>query len=130
MRFALRALVLAPAVLAAAAVVSTSAMAEETVKVPFTFTAAGKICPAGTYKVDRDLNHSVVTLRSVDATRTFSWLLQPGDEGPKGAKVVLKFDESGQSHALRSVRYEQLSTARLDRHSREAESASPMGQGR
>jgi hypothetical protein len=131
MRTILRNLVLAPVVLAAAAVASTSAMAEVTVKVPFNFTVAGKNCPAGTYSVNRDTLHGLVTLKGVDAARSFNWVLGPGDSSSSSSKVTLQFDELGQNHFLRAVKYGSLTTSRLDKNVKEtAYEPAQLGEGR
>jgi hypothetical protein len=115
MRSMIRNFVLAPAIIAAAAFTATTAMASTTVKVPFSFTAAGKTCPAGIYSVQQDLSHSLVTLKSYDASHSFSWTLNPGDPNPTDTGVTLKFDEFGESHVLQSVRFGSLITPRLDK---------------
>ena len=115
MRSILRKLILVPAVMAAATLATTSAMAEARVKVPFSFTVDGKNCPAGQYTVDRDARSNLVTLKGRDASQTFTWLLNPGDPGPKDANVVLRFGADGQKHTLQSIQYESLITRRLDK---------------
>jgi len=115
MKNTLKTLVLAPAVLAAAVLASNVASAEALVKVPFNFTVAGKVCPAGLYSVDRDNIGTMVTLRSKDAPRSFSWVVTPGDPAPTDSRVVLRFDAQGQTHALRNVQYGSVITSRLDK---------------
>jgi hypothetical protein len=126
MRSILNKLVLVPAVAAVAALASNAAMAETLLKVPFNFTVAGKVCPAGTYSVERDRIGTLVTLKSMDAPRTFSWAVGPGDPAPSDARVVLSFDEQGQMHALRSVQYGARITARLDHKTHQPERAPMM----
>ena len=53
MRSILHNLILVPAVAAAAALATTSASAETTLKIPFGFTVAGHYCPAGRYAIER-----------------------------------------------------------------------------
>jgi hypothetical protein len=106
--------VLAPAVLAAVALAATSAKAEVTIKVPFNFTAGGKICPAGEYTVRHDDNSSFVTLISKSSSQIFTWVVGPGVAAPDNRKIALKFDEMGNGHVLQSVQYGALSTSRLD----------------
>ncbi len=106
--------VLAPAVLAAVALAATSAKAEVTLKVPFNFTADGKICPAGYYTVRHDDSSSFVTLISKSSSQIFTWVVGPGVAAPDNRKIALKFDETSNSHVLQSVQYGSLSTARLD----------------
>ena len=96
--------VLASAALMAAAVLATnSAMAETTLKVPFSFTVAGKICPAGHYTVKENAIGSYVTLTNEDSSRVFTWILLPNSPDFKSGNVVLKFDVAGESHLLHSV---------------------------
>lgn len=106
--------VLAPAVLGAVALAATSAKAEVTVKVPFNFTAAGKICPAGYYTVRHDDNSGFVSLISKDSPQIFTWVVGPSIAPPDNRKISLKFDESGDNHLLRSVQYGAFITPRLD----------------
>lgn len=116
MRSTLRTLVLAPVVLAAAALAANTAMASEVhVNVPFTFSVAGKICPAGAYRVDEDRAHGLVTLQSADSSRSFTWILRPGDPAPNDKHVALRFDQQGHGYALRSVQFRSLITSRLDK---------------
>lgn len=116
MRSILRNLSLASAMLAAAALTATSAMAEPRVNVPFSFSVAGKDCPAGVYSVERNPLSGVVTLRSADATRAFSWITFPGDAAPGDTRIILRFDDNGTARFLHSVQYGSAVTARLDRH--------------
>ena len=113
----LRNFVLAPAVMAAAALATNTAMAEATLKVPFSFTVAGKNCPAGLYSVHWESSHTnLVTLISKDASQSFTWVVSPGDPAPGDTAVVLRFDEIGDMHALRSVQYGPRITSRLDKN--------------
>ena len=123
--------VLAPAVLAAVALAAASAKAEVTVKVPFNFTADGKICPAGYYTVRHDDHGSFVTLRSKTSSQNFTWVVGPGLAPPDNRKITLKFDEIGSGHVLQSVQYGALSTARLDKKSlRDERESSQLAGGR
>ena len=110
----LRNIILAPVVLAAAVVATNTAKAEVTVKVPFSFTAAGKQCAAGTYIVQRDRQHSLITLKNTDASQGFNWIVGPGD-GVTDSLVTLKFDENGQNHTLRQIEYGSQKTGILDK---------------
>ncbi len=123
MRSILPKLFLASAVLATAALATNSALAETMVNVPFSFTVNGKSCPAGRYAVDRDFVSGVVTLRNGDWKRSFSWIASPGDPAPRDSRVILRFDEDGSAHALQSVQYGTLMTARLDGKTKQSESA-------
>jgi hypothetical protein len=109
---------------AVAAFATTGAMAE-TLNVPFSFTVAGKNCPAGTYSVEKNINGNFVTLKSQDSSRSFMWAVGPGEPLPTDAKVVLRFDELGQSHILHSIQYGRTTTPSLDKNARQPERA-PM----
>ena len=74
--------VLAPAVLAAAALVSTSAMAESVVKVPFNFTVGNKTLPAGSYAVRHDSSKHFVTLLRKGTSDIYTWIIGPGEPSP------------------------------------------------
>jgi hypothetical protein len=115
MQSILRKLVLAPAVLAAAALTTGSAMAETPVNVPFSFTVAGESFPAGRYLVERDSHGSFVTLAARDWSQTASWRLGPGSPGPNESKVALKFAKIGDTRVLQSIQYGPLITSQLDK---------------
>jgi len=131
MKSILKALVLAPVVLAAAAVTANTAMAEATLKVPFSFSVAGKECPAGLYTVEKGLSNSIVTLKSKDTSRSFNWVIGPGDGSKASSLATLKFDQDGDSHSLMQVQYGSYQTGKLIKHSHRTEFVSaPIGQGR
>jgi hypothetical protein len=115
MRSILRTLVLAPAMIAAAALATNYAMAESTVNVPFSFTVAGKYCPAGQYLVQRDPIHNFVTLRGKSAPVGFNWILGPGDGAPGSSTLTLSFDQQDRGYALESVQFGSMTTRRLDK---------------
>jgi len=106
---------LAPAVLAAVALVANSATAESTVKVPFNFTADGKICPAGYYTVQHDTDSGFVTLSRKGTSEHFTYVVGPGAPDPNSTKVSLKFDQVGDKKVLESIQYGHVSTSRLDK---------------
>ncbi len=118
MRSILGKLILAPAILAAAALTANSAMAESNVKVPFSFTAAGKVWPAGEYSIQKDMLAGTVTLKSEVSSESLTCLLGPGDPNPTDNKITLKFDNIGGTHALRTVQYGPQITSQLDRQSK------------
>ncbi len=123
MRFTLRSIVLAPVVMAAIAFTANSAMAATTkLNVPFNFTVNGKACPAGQYAVTADQTGNAVTL--ANRALSFTWLIHPGDPTPTDNHVVLKFDEIGADHYLRTVQYRDQITSRLDRKAKDLEKAS------
>ena len=70
--------VLAPVVLAAAALVTTSATAESIVKVPFNFTVGSKALPAGDYAVVHESSTGFVTLIRRGSSDIYTWTLGPG----------------------------------------------------
>ena len=115
----LRNFVLAPVVVAAAALVTSTAMAA-TVNIPFNFTVAGKNLPAGYYLVTREVSQNMVTLRSYETPQSLTWVLVPGDPAPTDTAVVLRFNVLGEAHALRSVQYGPLITSRLDKRTKQA----------
>jgi hypothetical protein len=119
MRSPLRKLFLAPAILAAAALATSTAMAETQLNVPFSFTAAGKVCPAGVYHVDRGPAANTVKLVSDDSSRSFVWVVSPGSPQPTDQRVVLTFDNFGGAHTLQSVQYRNKITSRLDKPAKE-----------
>jgi hypothetical protein len=125
MRSKLGTLTLASVALAAVALSTIPAMAATTTtfKVPFSFTVDGKDCPAGIYSVQRDSLSKTVTLQSKNAPRGFIWVAAwaPSDDSNR---VTLKFDAEGQTHALRSVQFGPLVTARLDKKTRKIEDVS------
>jgi hypothetical protein len=115
----LTSLFLASAVLATVALTATTAFAETTtVKVPFSFTVNGKICPAGTYAVQRNENMRTLKLSSIDSSKSFSFIATSADRSPEGNQVVLKFDQDGEMKTLSSVQSGTLATPRLDKKSR------------
>jgi hypothetical protein len=107
--------ILAPVLLAAAALTTTTAQAEK-INVPFSFTVAGHNMLPGYYTVDRENSTNLVTFKSADGSKTFSWILGPGEPGPGDFKVALRFDTK--THALRSIQYGSLVTQRLDKDTR------------
>ncbi len=129
MRFRLSTLILVPAVMAAAALAINPAMAETArVKVPFSFTVAGKTLPAGVYSVEWSTPGNFVSLQGKDASQTFTWVANPS--ATKGDHVVLRFDEQGQTHALQSIQYRELETSRLDKTKKNESISTGIGQGR
>jgi hypothetical protein len=117
----LRNFVLAPAAMAAAALTTNTAMAETTLKVPFSFTVDGKDLPAGLYSVQRQSSHNLVTLKSKDASQSFTWVVGPGEPAPTATAVILRFNELGESHALLSVQYGPVITSRLNKKTKQTE---------
>ena len=89
-------------VLTSAAFCATAAFAanQARVDVPFSFTAKGQSYPAGSYNVSTDANENMITLASrAEAAK---------------APAVVKFDEVGTDHALRSIQVGAHVTPNLD----------------
>ena len=129
MRSILHKFFLASAVAAATALTATNALADMKVNVPFSFTANGKVCPAGYYAIGHDQTTGVLTLRGDNwKIANFQWIIAPGEPAPTDARVVLRFEKEGDNYTLQSVQYRNLITARLDKkHSNEAPSRVVMG---
>jgi len=121
MRSILHSLVLAPALMAAAALAPNSAMASSAVNVPFSFTLNGKACPAGRYVVAIDSHHSYVTFYNTKAPVGFNLLLEPADAPRGGPGIILRFDHTGPDYALQTLQYGSGITHRLDKAPRHRE---------
>jgi hypothetical protein len=112
--------ILAPAIMAAAALATIPAMAEtSTVNVPFNFNVAGHSLPAGAYSVEHDTLGRFVRLRSQQTSQSFIWTASPTAE--KGHWVSLKFDREGNTFTLMSVKAGPLVTPRLDKNTAASE---------
>ena len=105
---------LAAIVLTAGALATHTAKAETTLTVPFSFTVAGQSMPAGVYSVSKDTTQNIVFLKSMDASKTFSAVLVPGDPAPNDSRVSLKFDQSGNGHTLKAIQYGPRTTSSLE----------------
>jgi len=110
----LRKFFLASAVVTTSALTANTAMAA-TLNVPFSFSVGKKSCPASRYTVTRQADGGIVTLIDATGSCSFGWVVAPGDPAPTDSRVVLRFDEVGQSHTLQSVQYGAAITARLDK---------------
>jgi hypothetical protein len=119
MRSLLRNFLLAPAMVAAAALATSSAMAENSVNIPFNFTVAGKTLPAGKYQVVAGPLANTIRLTSDDSAHNFVWAVAPGDPDPADQRTILTFDNFDQGHALRTVQVGNRITSRLDKPARE-----------
>jgi hypothetical protein len=128
MKSILRKLTLAPALMVAAAFVTSSAMAETTIKVPFSFTVNGKVFPAGHYVVQRDDSGDFVSITGKETPVSASWVLAPGEPAPSETKIALKFDAVGHTHVLQSIQYGSLITSKLDKNLEHQ--SSQMAEGR
>ena len=114
MKIAKFSLVLAPALLAAAAITSHPVLAAPTVHVPFPFIASGHSCPAGDYLVHSGNQGSSIGLQG-PAGQVF-FLIGPGEPNPRDKRVILTFDKEGKRYLLRTVQYRGNVTNRLDKH--------------
>jgi hypothetical protein len=114
MRSILQNVILASAI-ASITLATSSARAASTVNVPFNFTAAGKTLPAGNYLVSHDSTGSFVTLKTVDASQSLTWLLCPGQAQSTDRKIVLRFDDEANAHVLQSIQFGPMITQRLDK---------------
>jgi hypothetical protein len=106
--------ILAPAVMAAAALTATSAGAE-TINVPFAFKVGNTVCPPGRYAVQHDNTNNFVTLIGKDSPELFSWVLRTGAPNEINNKIALQFDDLDQTRQLHSIQYRGMSTYTLDR---------------
>ena len=102
--------------LVAATFMSVAAEAQTTLNVPFSFNVGHSLVPAGAYSVERSGAPwgGFVTLKNLQTNANFTWAVSPGDPAPTDTRIVLKFDEIGQTHLLRSVQYHSMITSRLD----------------
>jgi hypothetical protein len=114
--------ILAPAIMAAAALATIPAVAETAnVKVPFNFTVAGQNLPAGNYSVQRDSPGNFIRLQSRQSSQSFAWIASASASSQKTAAASLIFDRDGQKYTLQSVQAGPLVTPRLD-HKRASDS--------
>ncbi len=110
----LRKLIVASAVIAATAFTTGTAMAQRTVKVPFDFIAAGRVCTAGTYSLARNSVSNTVMLKSATGSCGMIWSI---DQPASGAdQTALRFDDVNGHHLLASIQYGRMTTDRLDKH--------------
>jgi hypothetical protein len=119
MRSLLPKFLFAPAFVAAAALLTSSALAESTVNIPFNFTVAGKVWPAGKYDVQKGPLLNSVRLSSLDSSHNIIWSVMPGDPSPTDLRTVLTFDVLNDSHALRTIQFNSRVTPRLDKPAKE-----------
>jgi hypothetical protein len=120
--------IMAAAVGVFATLAASTANAENKVNVPFSFQVAGKTLPAGNYNVTHDSTGSFVTLRNVNATQSFTWLLTPGLPDGSAKKIALRFDDRDGSHVLQSIQFDSLITPRIDKSAKTAVDRDPNGQ--
>jgi hypothetical protein len=122
MRIMLRSVVLATATLCA-----TAAFAAEkaVVDIPFNFVNQGHSYPAGKYAATLEPQFNLIRLSSMENAKvSASWVAGPADFDPTDEKLTLKFDDSGNSHFLRTVQLGPRVTSRLDAPSRHHDAGS------
>jgi hypothetical protein len=119
MRSLLPRFLFAPAIVAAAALATGTALADSSVNIPFNFTVAGKMWPAGRYDVLAGPVANSVRLSSIDSSHNYVWIAGPGDPNPMDQRTVLTFDTMNDGHALRTVQYGNRITSRLDKPRKE-----------
>ena len=90
------------------------AKAENTLKVPFSFTVSGQNMPAGTYVVEQSPIHEMVIFRNKATAESFSYMLRPGDAARSAGRAALKFAIDGDSHVLSSIQLGSRTKSRLD----------------
>ncbi len=86
----------------------------QTVAVPFSFRVGGVVYPAGSYSVERPARGLFVWMTDTKGKEILHRVLVAGEADLNRSGVTLRFDESGQSHLLRSIQYDSLATSRLD----------------
>ena len=129
MQTTLRSLLSAAVLTAAAALATHPAMAATaTANVPFSFTASGKQCPAGTYKIQLGHMNQALNLMNDRNHLNMVWLAGPGTPNPNDTRVVLRFDRIGSSYTLREIQYGNAITSRLDRKAPKEQLTEILGQ--
>ncbi|WP_109487941.1 hypothetical protein [Occallatibacter savannae] len=113
MRSIFRKVILASAAGVAVALAGNCAMAATRINVPFNFSVAGKMLPAGSYHLVHESSSGFVTLSSLDSNQSYTWLLTPGPS-EYDRKIALKFDDRNGTHVLQSVQYGSKITPRID----------------
>lgn len=125
MRLSQRSLILASAMLATAALVSTPTFAER-VHVPFAFSVGHQSLPAGDYTVQRDTTNHFVIFSSEDRRKIYNWILGPGvsDESDNSVKVMFEATDNG--YELSSIQYRSKVTQRLNHKHRQTKEDSAV----
>jgi hypothetical protein len=104
-------------VLSSAALCATAAFAEQKrVEVPFAFVARNHAYQAGAYVISINDTRSFVTLREIGkSSQPLTWIVFPGDTDPSHRKVSLTFDVTQSGNVLRTIQYQSLVTANLNK---------------
>jgi hypothetical protein len=127
--FSTRSLLFALVATAAVSLATKPALADASVKVPFSFTVDGKKCPAGRYLVKGDATSNTVTLVGRDSSRIFSWIVIPNTAQGNSQSVVLRFEGAGPEHVLRSIQYGSQATARIQNRTLSGDDADNTAHG-
>jgi hypothetical protein len=86
------------------AAISASAQPSTQVSVPFAFAAAGRMFPAGDYRVSLDESNQIVSLRGQDL-KTIFMLTAPGDS-IQDERSVLRFQRDGDEWSLQGIAFD------------------------
>jgi len=112
MRFPIRSLVLTSAALFATAAFAAD---KAVVNVPFNFESHGQAFPAGQYEVSLDSHENVITMSNMTNTaQTVMWTASPADCSGSAPLLRIKFDGTGYTRQLHSVRIASRTTSVLD----------------
>lgn len=115
--------VLASTAVAATALAAIPAMADTaSVNIPFSFTVAGQVLPAGEYRVQSVALGNLVNFKSADSKQYFTWIASPSNED--GRNAVLRFNQDGGMHTLQSVQIGPLVTPSLVKKAHKTEDIS------
>jgi hypothetical protein len=109
--------VLRTIVFTSAALCATAAFAADkaVVNVPFNFETHGMAFSAGEYTAALSMEKNVLTLTNVaNPKESVLWTVSPADETAIHAPLLLKFNDSGAKHELRSIQFGSRITPRLD----------------
>jgi hypothetical protein len=104
-------------ILATASLCATAAFAANraVVDVPFNFESQGHNYPAGRYVATLESNEGILAISNENNPRISAhWIAGPADYNPTDAKLILKFDDLGNDHALRTLQLGPRITSRLD----------------
>ena len=114
-------------ILATASLCATAAFAADkaVVNIPFNFQSKGESFPAGRYIAALDRDHNVLALSSAtNPSVSAHWIAGPADCNPNDEKLILKFDDQGNAHMLRTVQLGPRITSRLDAPARHHDAGS------
>jgi hypothetical protein len=96
------------------------------VEVPFSFTAQGHSYPAGSYEVAVNNNNDIVTMVSkADPKMHISWTAGPGEA--INLPALVKFDQVGADHALKTIQVGDKVTPKLDKGTPSVSASTSIG---